>query len=453
MGVPKRGTASILGLGICLWFGATPTTAASANSRVEWLRRSVVALPTPGTDLDAGARDALLQAFSGTDLVLLGEATRGDGTTFLAKTQLVGWLFEELGFDVLVFEGGFFDCRRAWQGILDGRAARDALRGALFPLYVDSRQFQPLLDLVELNASTDHPLRVVGIDSGLDPAGVDELFAGLAEILALCGTDPASVEDLDLLRQIVGNVASGSYSSGELAMPRADDRRRVDRVLKLVSELLSCPHPARDSSGLTDLDFWRQVVVNLRWITELTWDLGQWSPRQAMDPAIHNQRDRHMAENLLWLRRHAYPGRKMIVWSLSLHLARDLDRLETGELTIRRRLTRFHLLGEHLAAALEPDPFVVVYTAFAGQKGSLFRTPHDLQTPTRGSLEDLMGRTGIDHAFLDLGRLSARDGGGWLQQPLIARPLTFIELRGVWPQHVDAFVFLRTMQAVQEVPR
>lgn len=441
-----------VGLFLALSAGASST----AEDRASWLSTNVVPLRTlDAADPDLSDLRPLGPLFDNVEVVLLGEATRGDGTTFEAKARLVRFLHEEKGFDVLAFECGLFDCHRAWQAIRAGRDARSALDGVLFPLYVDSQQFQSLLDLLNRYARTDRPLEIAGIDSQLGPQSVNALIAGLTEALASCPgfQKLLSTESLNELWQITRHVAAGSYTSGQEPLPTRAVRRRIDQTLDRMSELLVCPNRTTSTnSALQDPDFWQQVLLNLRGAVDLTWKLDLWDPSKTMDPAIHNLRDEQMVDNLLWLQRHNYPGSKIIVWSLTLHLARDLAKLETGERETRERFSRFNLLGARLAAELEPDPYVVAYTAFQGRKGSIFKQPHALLVPTKGSLEDLLGRTELELAFLDLRRLSAVDGGSWLSRPLIARPITFKELRGVWPRHVDAFFYIRTLDAVHPVP-
>jgi erythromycin esterase len=442
-------------LAVVLCFALSARVSSMAEDRVSWLRTNVVPLRTlDAADSDLSDLEPLGALFDNVEVVLLGEATRGDGTTFEAKARLVRFLHEQKGFDVLVFECGLFDCHRAWQAIRSGRDARSALDRVLFPLYVDSQQFQSLLDLVNRYARTDRPLEIAGIDSQLGSQSLNALIAGLTEALAGCPGRQRllSAESLDEVWQITRHVAAGSYTSGQEALPTRAVRRRLDQTLDRMSELLACPgRTTTPDSSSHDRAFWQQVLANLRGAIKLTWKLDLWDPSDSMDPAIHNLRDGQMVDNLLWLKRHSYPGRKIIVWSLTLHLARDLAKLETGDSETQKRFSRFDLLGSRLAAALEPDPYVVAYTAFEGSKGSIFKQPHSLLVPTKGSLEDLLGRTGLKSAFLDLHRLSTLDGGHWLARPLIARPITFKELRGIWPRHLDAIFYIRTLDAVHPV--
>lgn len=55
----------------------------------------------PG-DEDFADLQPIARALRNARIVLLGEATHGDGGTFLAKSRLIKFLHQELGFDVLV---------------------------------------------------------------------------------------------------------------------------------------------------------------------------------------------------------------------------------------------------------------------------------------------------------------------------------------------------------------
>ena len=45
---------------------------------------------------------------------MLGEHPYDDGTTFVAKTRLVRFLHEQMGFNVLAFESGLYDCPKGY---------------------------------------------------------------------------------------------------------------------------------------------------------------------------------------------------------------------------------------------------------------------------------------------------------------------------------------------------
>ena len=123
---PVSGRPTLLVAAFCLALSAR--VGLTAEDRATWLRTNVLPLRTVNAaDPDLSDLRPLGPAFDDIEMVLLGEATRGDGTTFEAKARMVRFLHEEKGFDLLAFECGLFDCHRAWQAIRGGRDANRKL--------------------------------------------------------------------------------------------------------------------------------------------------------------------------------------------------------------------------------------------------------------------------------------------------------------------------------------
>lgn len=73
--------------------------------------------------------DPLATAIGASRIVLLGENGHGVGSITEAKVDLVSYLAAELGFDILIFESGFFECGYASRQT--DLSARDRLYGCL----------------------------------------------------------------------------------------------------------------------------------------------------------------------------------------------------------------------------------------------------------------------------------------------------------------------------------
>jgi erythromycin esterase len=101
-------SVAVLGL---LASGVQAAEAPSPDSeKIHWLSEHAVPvrLIVPENE-DFSDLMPLVQWIGGSRVVALGEVTHGDGAMFLAKTRLVRFLHEVMGFDVLAWEAGFFD--------------------------------------------------------------------------------------------------------------------------------------------------------------------------------------------------------------------------------------------------------------------------------------------------------------------------------------------------------
>jgi erythromycin esterase len=448
-----RAAASVLVAWALLSAMAHPALAVGDDERVAWLRGNAIPLAT----IDPASRDLtdlapLREVLAGVRVVMLGEATRGDGSAFLAKTRLIRFLHQELGFDVLVFEAGFYDCARAWDEVRAGADARQALGGALPFFYTQAAQFQPLLELVAARAASDRPLAFAGIDSQMG-GGVDgrDLGRALRAALPGLGIPPESVASLAELEVALADATLERYATGEVAVPARQQRQRIlDALAELRRRLrpAGVRYPPAAAAGAEGA-FWLQVLDNVTTFLEASWKVGRWEPGSVLSPQVHNLHDHQMAANLAWLARERFAGRKLIVWSLSVHLARDLDRLTTGEVATRERFDVMSTVGDEVAAALGDEAYTLAVTAYGGDKATPGRSPYPLLVPTAGSFEDLMHRTGLEAALVDLRHLPA--SGGWLRRGLIARPISHKELLGIWPRHLDGLLFLRRSEASRRV--
>ena len=87
-------------------------------NKVKWLQDNAIHLSSiDPNNTDFADLRPLENVIKNTKVVMLGEQSHGDGTTFLAKVRLIKFLHQELGFDVLAFESGLYDCNKVWTEI------------------------------------------------------------------------------------------------------------------------------------------------------------------------------------------------------------------------------------------------------------------------------------------------------------------------------------------------
>ena len=94
------------------WGGNRTGQAPEIDKRLRWIQDNAVVVRSvePG-DENFGDLMPLADSIGTARVVQIGEASHSAGTDFMTKVRLIKFLHEKMGFDVLVWESGLFDCR------------------------------------------------------------------------------------------------------------------------------------------------------------------------------------------------------------------------------------------------------------------------------------------------------------------------------------------------------
>ena len=383
--------------------------------RIDWLKQHAIPLRSiDPNDEDFSDLEPLGKAIGDAQIVQLGEQTHGDGVTFHVKTRLIKFLHQKLGFDVLAFESGLYDCRKAWELLLKDTEPYAAFRNGVFGIWGVSEQVGPLIEYWGRAARSDRPLELCGFDCQFTARTFRELLReDVNNLFNKLSTDALSSEQrIDILETL-------TKLSDLLRKPRdpnQEERELLGGALSLWSKVLD---DARPSAVLpeTELAFWRQFVTSTTTLAAMVSDPNNGGSLRAQQ----------MASNLVWLARTAYPNRKIIVWAASYHIGRNQN-----------------TMGHELDKLLGQEVYTIAFTAAEGWwKVPYLSTGVQLEPPVAGSLENLFVRAGFENAFVDFRNLDA--DGVWLEESLIARPFGYVNEEANWTKVFDAIIFTKHM--------
>jgi erythromycin esterase len=148
----------------CLGLGQ----AEDRSARIGWLSRNAVPIrsidPTIPDD-DFADLKPLVAAVGRSRVVVLGEQSHGDGATFLAKGRLIKFLHQRMGFDVLAWEAGLFNCQEMDTAVRNSAASiDDAIRLGIYPIWGWRAQVRPVFEYARSVAGKGRPLEMIGFD-------------------------------------------------------------------------------------------------------------------------------------------------------------------------------------------------------------------------------------------------------------------------------------------------
>ena len=420
--------------------GTPPPPPPDPQAQVDWLKANAHPIRSLSVaDRDFSDLQPLKAAIGNSRVVMLGEPSHGDGTTFLAKARLIAFLHQEMGFDVLAWESGLWDVHQVWQHVQAGEAVLPASRRGIFGIWTGSEQVLPTLDYVAETLGTAHPLELAGFDNQLTGSlARDSVHLLMEKFARRIGSAVPDDPEWPAAAASLHRLAAGQ--DFETKPPVADQAR----LLRLLNALHTdaAAQPAADRDAL----FWAQSLVSIISYAQMTWA----APVQ-LRAEDNNPRDLQMARNLVWLANVWYPGKKIIVWAANSHIGRDMGQLQGigGGSVYGPGGWTVHMGGEAYNA-LGTQMYAIGFTAGYGEYGVFNQLPTLMPQVRAGSLEQRFWDAGLVNAFVDFRSLGA--GGEWLKS-VYSRPFGYFDMYGNWTTVLDGMIYTRDMIASSRATR
>ena len=406
-----------------------------SREKIAWLQQHASPLRSidPADD-DFADLAPLGRAIGDARVVFLGEASHGEGGTILGSTRLIEFLHQKLGFDVVVWESGFYEGPKVWNALREDADHVAALGAGMMPAWSWSGEIEPLAHYLATQSHGGRPLYYAGFDPDLSVRrSIANRAAELRALLDSVGLRGAFDGDSLLWRGLRWSLATpDSLASDSLTVERF-----ATAATHLGTELV-----ARSNTQSTR--FWCQVlesaVANAR---EQRLTRIEMAAKGTVSWGSSNIRDEQGARNILWLLNDQYRGHKLIIRSATIHAVRNAATVDTRDSSWN--YAGYRTTGDHVWNALGSQSYVIGFVALtgAGRLGNDTWQIKQLQHPA-AELEELLGAAGFERAFLDL-RHVAR-GGEWLHEPMLSRPIAEHAKIARWNDVLDGVVFLREMQ-------
>jgi erythromycin esterase len=406
----------------------------ATGMEVQWLKTNAVDVRSvDADDVDFSDLEPLKNAIGDAAVVLLGEQTHGDGTTFLAKVRLIKFLHREMGFDMVAFESGFYDGCKLWLDILAGEDGIAAAGKGIYYHWAYCPEVQPLFRYAAETALSTAPLEIAGVDCKFNGSYSDMyLVTDLENFLSTGLPSAMETENWRTFRRVLNDLALGVN-----IVPGEEEQEIfyafLDFLQAGVDSLPGNGFSMSQSPVLQSPAFWKQMLVNIRVQADRDWYQGD------KDLLFGNIRDARMADNLLWLFQNPSKGRKIIVWAATMHTLRnpeEIDLMEEGF-----TYEGFRPMGQVLWENLGQELYSIGFTAYEGKYYSLSKhRVMEVSPAPEGSLDYFMKQAGFRFGFVDF--RNPGTGGEWLKQPLVSRPLGNANCKADWSRILDGMFFM-----------
>ncbi len=396
-----------------------------AKTRV-WLDRNAIQVKTLEFGAGTGDLERLKPLLERVRIVQLGEQSHMDGASFRAKARLARFLHEEMGFDVIAFESGLYECEKA-NGLLAEGKGKAAMHASIFGIW----RVEEALALFEYMASKK-TLRLSGFDTRGSGAAATEFFPDLYQFLKPAGE--VSAADQEALAVIDGKLNGHPYD------PTGAERDAAHAALGRVRKLFDDSRAKLvEKHGEPETEFFSRSIDNY-----LVRERFEFAMTQEDKDLPGNMRDEQMAKNLQWLADVRYPDKKILTWAATSHQAHNLTKVKIGGSS--EQYERWKNMGQYVHDWYGEKVFTIGFAALEGKAGR-FAPMFDLAEPKEGSFEDLLGRYGHPLVFVPL------RGESPFEAPMFCSPMSYDRsIEAPWPQVLDALFFTREMTPTKWVP-
>ena len=343
----------------------------------------------------------LAPLLAGKRIVQLGESGHGVSQFDQAKVRLIRYLHEELGYDVIAFESGLFDCWSANER-MDVLGATTLMRHCIFGVWHTS-EVLPLFEYIRQTRSTAHPLVLAGIDiqastateNGRAPAFLEEVIARLDPVYAtrIRQLDAAFVASAQAFAQSNDGVrAIAAYDS----LTAWFDAHRGE----LEATYGADPTPARVARQL--------AFSRSRFVRHL---------RATTSEELFTIRDPGMADNLDALLDRIYPGKKVIVWAHNAHIQHDRGHsYENGDPS-----TGVPTMGTWVSQRHQAELYTVGLFMYRGSAADNIRRVYEVTPAAANSLEATFYPVRKKQFFVDLSQAGSERGTEWIRQMTVSK--------------------------------
>ncbi len=363
-------------------------------------------------------------------IVQLGESGHGVAEFNHAKVRLIKFLHQQMGFDVIAFESGLYECYNANQTPSLGAATM--MRNCIFGVW-HTNEVLPLFEYIKSTQSTSRPLTLAGFDTQISTrSGVafrPMFFAEVVRAIDPGRATQVAARDEEFINGIYSSGASGAYAV-------ANEARHTEFYGGL--ELFFQEHRERLAQAFPGSDFPR-IAERAAWSMLRFLEQLRAGTRPFTDPAESGGgiRDFGMANNLSFLANDLYPGKKIMTWAHNFHIRHDNAATTSVQPT----------MGQWVRERFRNELYTIGLYMDRGTSAQNNRVVYSIDPGRPDSMEWVMANSGSPLLFMDFLHQQRSDGNSWMFQQTSQRDWGVTAFRMIPRDQYDGVLFIDVVKS------
>ena len=337
---------------------------------------------------DTSSVDALkplADAIGDKRIVLIGENGHGVSQFSRARVQIVRYLHERMGFDVVAFESGFHECREAEARLGEDTAVRSLQRCLLVQSH--HAELLPLFEYIRERRQSTRPITIAGIDLQIQSFFSRSRPQYLREQVRTSA--PAIADSVALLDSIF--IEKNFQPSDSLRSWLAPRGRRMKALYD-------------SGAALTTGDAKWTFLAASELVRRELLRLDALAQGREIPAAVYDVRDDWMARSIA---RVAGPSDRLRKVAVLLHN----DHARYGEW--EQGAARVRSTGQFLRAMFPNEVYAIGFLMGGGTFANNSRRERQVATPIPGAIESVFVQAGLSPALLTFGKSASQRVKDW----------------------------------------
>ncbi|WP_334074980.1 MULTISPECIES: erythromycin esterase family protein [Paenibacillus] len=415
MSLKKTATAILSAIVACsLLLVPANASAAASGSQKQWLQQNAHKLNSLESE-DYSDLAFLKPLLKDKTVVSLGENYHRVAEYSSVKTRLIKFLHEEMGFDVIAFESGMGDAAAVFE-TRDYLTPEEMMGGSIHGAW-HSRETLELFNYIKEQGKGDDPLYLAGYDNQFTSYYLTQFIGGVIAKLDLDKGKAFAQMEFQAIPDWYEVVNKYPMFSKD-PVYKKEMQAVIDKYVPQYQETIKYveEHRAEIKAAVPNQPHIDEIILKSLKDHVAFLESGLKDVKDG-----YSSRDRLMTENLEWVMKTLYPGKKVILWAHNDHLAKNTSKMRVKD-DNGKWIYSFTSMGELMHHKLKDKMYVIGLYMNRGSSVTLDSgKPFTIKPATKGSLEHLIMQSGYANSFIDLSKHKVQNAqNAWMFRPIYA---------------------------------